>query len=269
MRKDRIDLLAQKGMYFTVDDIKETLGLSHNSVNTVISRLEKAGYIERVEKGKYIIIPIGNKKGSYTLHEFSMASMLISPCIIAYWSALNAHGLTEQIPITVFIQSSSRKRVTEKEIFGIKYKIVTLKKEKIFGIEKKWIEDKQVSMTDREKTVIDCLAMPQYSGGIIEVAKAIKKGGLEPTKLASYCAQYGSHAVTARLGYLCELYGKDITLDFKRGRSYSKLDPTMPSDERKCSSSIIASILLKVPLSIAGLPPFGHCLIPLGLLVCH
>jgi predicted transcriptional regulator of viral defense system len=36
----------------------------------ILSRLEKKGWIERIEKGKYIIIPLGAEKGKYTLNEF-------------------------------------------------------------------------------------------------------------------------------------------------------------------------------------------------------
>jgi predicted transcriptional regulator of viral defense system len=36
----------------------------------ILSRLEKKGWIERIEKGKYMILPRGAEKGKYTLNEF-------------------------------------------------------------------------------------------------------------------------------------------------------------------------------------------------------
>jgi predicted transcriptional regulator of viral defense system len=66
---------------------------------------------ERIEKGKYLTIPLGAKKGGYTINEFVIGSQLVKPAVIAYWSALNYHWFTEQIPNTVFIQTTARKKV--------------------------------------------------------------------------------------------------------------------------------------------------------------
>jgi len=33
----------------------------------ILSRMEEKGFIERIEKGKYLIIPLGSEKGKYTL----------------------------------------------------------------------------------------------------------------------------------------------------------------------------------------------------------
>jgi predicted transcriptional regulator of viral defense system len=41
--------------------------------------MEEKGSIERVEQGKYLIIPLSNEKGKYTLHEFVIASYLVEP----------------------------------------------------------------------------------------------------------------------------------------------------------------------------------------------
>ena len=132
--------------------------------------------LRRLKKGKYIIIPLGAEKGKYTLNEFVIGSLLVNPYCVAYWSALNSYGLTEQFPNTVFIQTTSRKKKQAIEVFGVRYRIVRVKEEKFFGIKKEWIENTQINITDKEKTIIDCLDKPQYCGGVIEVAKALKYG---------------------------------------------------------------------------------------------
>ena len=55
----------------------------------ILSRLEDRGFIERIERGKYLIIPLGSEKGKYTLHEFVIGSYLAEPSAISYWSALH------------------------------------------------------------------------------------------------------------------------------------------------------------------------------------
>jgi predicted transcriptional regulator of viral defense system len=161
--------------------------------------------------------------------------LLVEPYTIAYWSALNYYGLTEQIPTTVFIQITSWKEKQEVEVFGVKYKIVRVKQEKFFGIKKKWIENTQINITDKEKTIIDCLDKPHYCGGMIEVIKALKYGRkeLDFKKLSEYANQIGNSGVIRRLGYVCDLLNIKIKLTPPNARNYLLLDPTMPVEQKK------------------------------------
>jgi len=227
MRIKVLDELARKKA-FTVEEAAEISGIDKSVLKVVLSRLEERGWIERIERGKYMVIPLGVRKGEYTLNEFVIGSMLVSPSAIAYWSALNYHGLTEQIPATVFIQTTSRKKKQELEIFGVRYRIVRIKKEKFFGIEKAWLDGIQVNLTDREKTIVDCLDKPEYCGGVVEVAKALKHGDFNFEKLSEYAAKIGNSGVVRRLGYLCDALGLHIELSEIRTRNYLLLDPTMP-----------------------------------------
>lgn len=222
-----INELARKGQTFTFEDAARISRLGSQSLKVTLSRMEKEGWIERIEKGKYILIPLGAKKGEYTINEFIIGSQLVKPAVIAYWSALNYHGFTEQIPNIVFIQTTSRKKEQELEIFGVRYRIVRITEKKIFGFEKVWIDDVAVLITNPEKTVVDCLDKPRYCGGIAETAKALH-GDLDMEKLRKYAIDIGNSAVIKRLGLLCDKIG--IKLDVEPGLisgNYSLLDPSM------------------------------------------
>ena len=219
--------LARKGQTFTFEDAARISRLGSQSLKVTLSRMEKEGWIERIEKGKYILIPLGAKKGGYTINEFLIGSQLVKPAVIAYWSALNYHGFTEQIPNTVFIQTTSRKKEQELEIFGVRYRIVRITEKKVFGFEKVWIDDVAVLITNPEKTVVDCLDKPRYCGGIAETAKALH-GDLDIEKLKKYAIDIGNSAVIKRLGILCDKMG--IKLDVEPGLisgNYPLLDPSM------------------------------------------
>jgi len=226
MRINLLDKLAKKKI-FTMYDAEKLSSASRDVLKVVLSRLEKRGWIERIEPGKYMVIPLGAEKGKYTLHEFVIGDLLVDPCIISYWSALNYYGFTEQIPITVFIQTSARKKHREITVFGIIYKIIRTKKEKIFGIKKEWFEDTQVTITNKEKTIIDCLDKPQHCGGIIEVAKALKTKNYDIKKLVNYAQKINNTGVIRRLGYICDTLQIPIELPKINTRNYLFLDPTI------------------------------------------
>ena len=231
MRINLLDKLSEKKV-FTIEDA-ERFGYTNKGVlKVILSRLEKKGWIERIEKGKYVIIPLGAEKGKYTLNEFVLGSLLVDPCIISYWSALNYYGFTEQIPRTVFIQTTSRKKHQEVTIFGVTYKIIRIKEEKIFGVENTWFEDTQITLTNKEKTIIDCLDKTQYAGGIIEVAKALQTKEYNKNKLVKYATKIHNSGVIRRLGYICETLQIPINLPRVKTRNYLKLDPTLPKTNK-------------------------------------
>ncbi len=224
-----LEELAKKGNTFTIEHVLSTTNIQKEVLWVILSRLEKKGWIERIEKGKYMIIPLGAEKGKYTLNEFVIGSLLVNPYCVAYWSALNFYGLTEQIPNTVFIQTTSRKKKQAIEVFDVRYRIVRVKEEKFFGIRKEWIENTQINITDKEKTIIDCLDKPRYCGGVIEVAKALKYGSeLDKKKLLEYAQKIGNSGVIRRFGYLCDFLAIDISIPEIKTRNYLLLDPTMP-----------------------------------------
>lgn len=248
MRITGIDEIAREKRVFTKGDALRLLGIKEGSVAVTLSRLERAGWIERIERGKYMVIPLGERKGQYTVNEFLLASILAPTGSIAYWSSLNYHGLTEQIPTTVFVQTTKKKKRASREIFGVRYRFVLIKKERYFGLEEIWIGEDRVRITDPEKTVIDCLDLPQYCGGVIEAAKAIKSKLLDPDRLKDHAVRFGSSAVIRRLGYLCEIFGADIDLPPIVCRNYVYLDPTLP---KRGENS--ARWRLKVNLDLGGL----------------
>jgi len=232
---DLLSKIAKEGEIFTLNSASKTLGLDRLYLRKILYKFEKENYIKRIAKGKYLIVPLSANKGDYTLHEFVIGSVLVEPYAIAYWSTLNYYGLTEQIPGTVFLQTTSWKEKQEVEVFGVKYKIVRVKEEKFFGIKKEWIENTQINITDKEKTIIDCLDKPQYCGGIIEVIKALKNSRKEFDfkKLTEYANQIGNSGVVRRLGYICDLLKIKIKLTPLDIRNYLLLDPTMPSEQTK------------------------------------
>ena len=225
--KNILNLIAKKDKIFTFDEALKVCNLSKNILKKILYRLEQKGAVERIEKGKYMIIPLGAEKGKYTLHEFIIGSLLVKSYSISYWSALNFYAMTEQIPNTVFIQTTERKKKQLIEIFGVKYKIIRIKEEKFFGIVNEWIEETQINITYKEKTIIDCLDKPQYCGGIVEVAKGLKNDKFDKKKLLEFAKKIGNSGVLRRLGYLCELYNIDIKIPKIDTRNYLYLDPTM------------------------------------------
>ena len=200
-----------------------------------LDRLERKGWIRRIKRGRFAVIPLSSGDArSPQLHEFLIAMELVSPAAIAYWSALNHHGMTEQIPRTVFVATNHHVQLSTKEALGFTFKIISVQPKKFFGIEKDWIDEQPFSITDKEKTIIDGLDLPKYVGGVGEIAKALAQdwGELDQAKLRQYAAKIGNTAAAKRLGFLMETLGlgdpEALRETVSLAPGFSPFDPTLP-----------------------------------------
>jgi len=115
-----------------------------------------------------------------------------------YWN------MTEQIPQVIFVQTTRRKQPTE--IAGMKFQFVTVIEDHFFGVATVNIAGKTIQVTDREKTLVDCAARPDLSGGILQLAQALRSSSdqIHWERLDQYLEGWGGGAVVKRLGYLVE-----------------------------------------------------------------
>ena len=230
--------LAKAGTHPTISIALARQILGHTKddpTSQFLERLQNKGWIRRIRRGRFAVIPLSSGEDrSPQLHEFIVAMELVSPAVIAYWSALNHHGMTEQLPRTVFVATDHPVRRQPRDVLGVTYRIISLKPEKVFGVVKDWIDETPFSVTDREKTIIDGLDLPQHVGGVSEIAKALKGfwKDLNEEKLRDYARRIGNSAVTKRLGFIMEKLGlgdcEALRAAISLASGFSPLDPTMP-----------------------------------------
>ncbi len=205
------DLLAelsrQGKRIFTYEDAVKAYGSDNRRLWELLSTLVKRGWLQRIEKGKYLILPFeAGREREWTEHEFIIGSYLIEPYYIGFRSALNYYGYTEQISRTVYIASTRRKLKSSLVVSGVTYRLVKLPERKFFGFKQITIDGYKINISEPEKTIVDCLDQIRYCGGIAEIAKALWYGRdeLDFTKMAEYSRRDGNRAASQRLGYLIE-----------------------------------------------------------------
>ena len=205
---------------FTIDSVKE-FALDMENLNEIIENLVRKDFLYRLERGKYCRPTFRD--------ENVIGTFLASDGVIAYWSALSLHGLTEQFPNTIFIQTTRKKKQTS--IFGTTYQFVKINSQKRTGITHNGYGNYKYPITDIEKTIVDCFDLPQYSGGYAELIRAFHRTELNSEKLIDYCSTVNNIAVVKRLGFLAELFEKKELLPFVEfahkqvNRTYNLFDP--------------------------------------------
>lgn len=204
------EITRQGKRIFTYEDAVKAYGSDNRRLWELLSNLVKRGWLQRLEKGKYLILPLeAGREQEWTEHEFIIGSYLIEPYYIGFRSALNYYGYTEQISRIVYVASTRRKLKSSLDISGVTYRLVKLPERKFFGFKQITIDSYKINISEAEKSIVDCLDQIRYCGGITEVAKALWYGRdeLDFPKMAEYSRRNGNRSSNQRLGYLIEKIG--------------------------------------------------------------
>ena len=219
---------------FTIHDAYAILDEEEGDARKLLHRLCAKRWVERLERGKYLIIPLeAGPRGDWAAHEYLIAASLVEPYYLAYGTALNYHGYTERLPRPIWVATTKRKRSLTVE--GVEYRFVTLAEHKFFGHTTIELLDSEVQMAEREKAIADGFDHPEYCGGVVEAAKGLWFGNdeLDFEKLVAYSQRLGNRAAMRRLGFWLELLdvgdaALQERLEQPQDRNYAKLDPRGP-----------------------------------------
>jgi len=202
--------LAGEGQtVFTVEQARRFWGSAAYTTN-VLRRLESKGWLRRLERSTYMIIPLeAGPTRDWSESALVIAPYLIQPAAVAYWSALHYWNMTDQVPRTVFVQSTSRKHHRQVKVLGILFRFVTVVEAKFFGVVRRTLDGKPIYVTDREKTLLDAADRPDLSGGVAQLAQALQSAWEEVNwpRLDEYLACWGTGSPIKRLGYLVDVLG--------------------------------------------------------------
>jgi len=175
-----------------------------NKASRVLVFLTKKGRLIRIEKGKYILVPIKAPNQQWMPNEFVVASLWMgeTPYYIGYFTMYNYWGFTDQIPRTIFILNTDKS--SKKDIGGIRYEAVKIKKEKYYGVGKIKVEDREVFISDKERTLVDFAYNPLGSMRNFEIALQNNIENIDVEKFIRYLVRFPVVSVRKRVGFLLE-----------------------------------------------------------------
>ena len=231
--------LEEKGLsVFATDDAKDILKTTDSSIWHILNGLVHKKRIQRIERGRYLLIPAkAGIEGYWAESPWVIVPHLIDTYYVGFWTAMNFWDMTEQIPYTVFVATTKRKR--NLEYLKQRFEFVTLSKKKFFGfVEQKAGNKETFNISSREKTIVDGLTHPEYCGGIVEVTKAMWNARKEVNwkTVLEMAEKMEINAVLKRLGYLLSALNIEEKISEKTKEKIKKipypyLDPTTNKDK--------------------------------------
>jgi len=163
-----------------------------------------------------------------------IASNIIWPSYISFWSALRYHNLTNQLPQCISV-ITTRARKKREIIFDHRKIIFTRVKPKyFFGFRKERYQNFDIFIAEPEKALIDSVLFKKIS--FTEISEMIKENmdEIDVDLLMKYMIRIENKALIKRFGYLLEKLGVECKIlrkfiDLK----YVVLDYKLPSEGRK------------------------------------
>ncbi len=212
--------------FFTTSELAAQLKVQSTTIQSYLETLANNGLINRLEKGKYCRIYIKDK--------YVIGSRIIEDGIISYQSALDYHNINPSPLSKVYVSSEHQK--SNKTILNTSYHFIKIGIQKMFGFSEVESSDGKFRVTDKEKTILDCLDLPKYVDSYTGLFKRIKTLKLNPVKLLEYGMKTNNLAIIKRLGYILDKDNRDEYRVFLNGvkkvinSKYTLLDPSGPDE---------------------------------------
>ncbi len=196
----------------TAQDLFDRLGLSRQAANLALSRLAQKGWLRRLRRGVYAVVPLSSSSAQPVVGDpLAVAMELFKPCYISGWTAAQHWDLTEQIFNVVSVYSSKPERRSLINVGGVRYRIRRVPQDAIFGTTKVWSGRVTIQMATVHRTVIDVLDAPEMGGGgrqTVDIVRAYwERPDASPGTLYDLAARLGRGSVFKRMGFLAETFG--------------------------------------------------------------
>ena len=204
---------------FRLAEFRTELGEGRSPV-TVRNRLRQflaSGRLRLVSPGVYAVTPPGENARAFTPDPLLVASRLARDSVLAYHSAFEALGFANQVftQVTYLTAGHRGTRLLDAHTFVALPPPRPLGDEwGDLGIETVWRQGLALRTTRRERTLVDCLDRPRYSGGLEEVFACVSSvPSLDSDLLASYLAALGSPTLYARTGFVLQRFANRLLVE--------------------------------------------------------
>lgn len=207
MRREVLQLLdelaAEERGGITTAELRARLLISEQSASNLLSRLVKAGLLDRVARGSYALRPLGQLGTRAASQDIALAvgaAFSSEPHRIAFRSALDHHELLTHPARTV--QVAMPRRVRLDRISGRRFTPIYETGETVAIASEDAGYGALVSSVER--ALLESAGRPVLAGGWTTIAEALSRADVDPARLSTLGERMMAGVALRRLGSLAE-----------------------------------------------------------------
>jgi predicted transcriptional regulator of viral defense system len=248
------------GVKLRVIALREVTGIVGNyaTARMTVWRLAKKGYLLRAREGVYAAVPPEFLGSHFEVDRYILAHRSSGSLgALAFHSALELHGVAHSPFTTVYYLSTKKARPFAFQ--DIAYRSVWTSR--LFGVTSAGRNGVEVDVTDKERTLLDCLRRPDLCGGLEELLKSAEGLALlDPGKLMEYLRRFGERSLYQRTGLVLSTLQDRIRVpDDLLGRLRDRVGPNayyLYPGMRTGHSKLVKEWNVIVPRNLAELMRF-------------
>jgi predicted transcriptional regulator of viral defense system len=194
---------------FTPAEAAAATHLDRPRAARLLRQLASRGWVARLRRGLYINVPLeATDPAAWSADPWAAAAAAFGPGYIGGWTALHHWDLTDQVfATTVFVTTRPVPR-RQSAVGTVRLELRHRSESALFGTRRVWRDGTPVPISDRERTLIDCLDDPTLGGGLRHTAEALaayaEGEGVDWPRMVDYGDRLGNRTVFKRLGHLVE-----------------------------------------------------------------
>ncbi|MFZ2359508.1 MAG: type IV toxin-antitoxin system AbiEi family antitoxin [Anaerolineae bacterium] len=202
-----------------LERMSDLIAVSPTHAAKLLAAMARKGALQRVGRGRYVIVSSDVLYGRQTFvaDPLQVVDELLrraglSEYYVAYQSAAFIYGAANQLPQALLVALPRQRRSITWGRAEILF--VQVQRAKFFGIQETRYHESRFRISDREKTLLDCLDRFDLCGGMDEVAHAISVllPETDPERLLAYVPDMANQALVHRLGYVLDELSTQLTV---------------------------------------------------------
>jgi len=247
---------------FTVEEFQQYMAdkgsANQQTRKNLLTYHRNNGRIVNIRRGLYLVIPPGSSPESISCDLSLVAGKIVGDSVLAYHTALEFHGKAHSNSSTQYYLS--RQRSVSLQFHANTFQSVLIPKalsnkgKEMFGVESHKRAGVNISVTNMERTFVDCLDRPELSGGWEEIWRSLEAiEFLKIDEVIEYVRLLNNATTAAKVGFFLEEHKNELMVGYRHLNYLKKLCPKKPhyiGNTRRRSGRLIKEWNIIVPESI-------------------
>jgi predicted transcriptional regulator of viral defense system len=189
---------------YTRDDIVSFCANKQKAAYLIKKLLEKKR-LRTIVKNVYLFVPMKAPDGQWAGNEYLIAKALArrAQYYIGYSTVFYSYGFTNQLAQLIHVVNDRYSIL--KTIFGVRYKLIKVLPNRIYGLQTRKIKNEDVVFPKKERAMIDVFEFYDVKKAYSILSSQI--GKLDIPVFIEYLTQYPVQKIRRRIGYFLEKLG--------------------------------------------------------------
>lgn len=246
---------------FTLDELSRAAGKRANpwTLKATLAYHRKQGRVLLVRRGLYAAVPLGASPQTCPVEPYLLASKLADDSVLAYHTALEAHGKAHSVfeRFHYLTNRSTRPLVFRSRRFeGVRPPAaLRAKRKEGFGIKTQDRAGVAVRVTSLERTLVDVLDRPELGGGWEEIWRSLESVEFfDLATVVEYALLLDNATTVAKVGYFLDQHRETLMVEDAHLGPLKKRRPKRPHymerSRRRRGRSVVEWNLV-VPVAVA------------------